>query len=407
MPDYQKELEFMKAALERMRLKVHIILPGDPLESLDSGFRSILGLREDYAHAAEFYVFCSKPRTIYKVLDQFMLSYIYFLLPEPLDSASIVIGPYLTDHPSREQIQERTDQMGIQNHFLPHTEDYYASIPVFTDPSIIMALVTALGDVMWGEDGYELSDVNYDQLTFLSGPVQEDSLIEQKSVLLQMQQMEERYAYENELMEVVSRGLTQRAEVMMANISNMNFRQRMADPLRNMKNYCIICNTLLRKAAEQGGVHPLYLDRMSGQYAASIENAASLNAGHSLIGDMVRSYCRLVRSHAVHRYSAIVQKTLTYIEANLSGDLSLRAIAGMHRVTPGYLSTLFHKETGRTLTDHINEERMKAALYLLKTTRMQIQSIAQRCGFNDPNYFSKLFRRCYGITPAQFRKDLL
>jgi len=406
MADFHRELEFMKKALERLRLKVQIMLPGDPLESLDSGLRSMLGIQEDYAHAAGFYALCSQERTIYKVLDQFTCSYIYLMLPEPLASASVIIGPYLTTNLSRGQVLEKAVQLGVQPQFLSQTEDYYASLPVFADSAAIMALVTALGDTMWGEEAYEITDVSYDQLAVLPGMVQEDSLIEQKSVLLQMKQMEERYAYENELMEVVSRGLTQRAEVMMSSVSNLNFQQRMGDPLRNMKNYCIICNTLLRKAAEQGGVHPLHLDRMSGQYAQSIENAATLDAGFSLIGDMIRSYCRLVRSHAIQHYSSIVQKTLTYIEANLSGDLSLHAIAEIHQVTPGYLSSLFHRETGQTLIDHINQQRMKAAVQLLKNTRLQIQHVAQLCGFSDPNYFTKLFRRIYGITPLQFRKEL-
>ncbi|MBQ2977339.1 MAG: helix-turn-helix transcriptional regulator [Clostridia bacterium] len=55
--------------------------------------------------------------------------------------------------------------------------------------------------------------------------------------------------------------------------------------------------------------------------------------------------------------------------------------------------------------DQINEMRMKNALHLLKTTRLQIQNIAQLCGIADPNYFTKLFKRFYGLTPAQFRKD--
>ena len=49
--------------------------------------------------------------------------------------------------------------------------------------------------------------------------------------------------------------------------------------------------------------------------------------------------------------------------------------------------------------------RMKNALHLLKTTRLQIQNIAQLCGIADPNYFTKLFKRFYGLTPTQFRKD--
>ncbi len=120
---------------------------------------------------------------------------------------------------------------------------------------------------------------------------------------------------------------------------------------------------------------------------------------------MIRAYCRLVRTHAAKPYSAIIQKTLTYIQANLTGNLSLTTLAGLMQVTPSYLSTLFHKETGRTLSEVITESRMKAALQLLKSTRSQIQSIAQLSGFSDPNYFCRQFKRLYGISPMQYRRE--
>lgn len=191
----------------------------------------------------------------------------------------------------------------------------------------------------------------------------------------------------------------------MSSVSQLNYQKRLADPLRNIKNYCIICNTLLRKAAERGGVHPLHLDRVSGHFARQIETTPTLDKSNHLIGDMIRAYCRLVRTHAGGHYSAVVQKTLTYIDANLSKELSLSGLAELMQITPGYLSSLFHRETGQTLAAHINAQRMKIALQLLGSTRLQVQNIAQLSGFSDPNYFSKQFKRHYGLTPLQYRRE--
>jgi len=188
-------------------------------------------------------------------------------------------------------------------------------------------------------------------------------------------------------------------------VSQLSYSQRLPDPLRNMKNYCIICNTLLRKAAQRGGVHPLHLDRISGEYARVIENTASLPEAQNLIGEMIRAYCRLVRTHTGKNLSAIVQKVQTYIESNLSGELSLSTLAKIIDVTPGYLSSAFRKETGQTLSDYILELRMKAALHLIRSTKLQVQTVAQMCGLPDPNYFTRLFKRFYGLTPGKLRKD--
>ena len=66
-----------------------------------------------------------------------------------------------------------------------------------------------------------------------------------------------------------------------------------------------------------------------------------------------------------------------------------------------YLSTLFKKETGITLTEFVNRSRIDQAIFLLNTTDMQIQSVAQNCGIPDVNYFTKLFKRMIGKTPKE------
>lgn len=94
-----------------------------------------------------------------------------------------------------------------------------------------------------------------------------------------------------------------------------------------------------------------------------------------------------------------MQKALIYIDANISGELNLRALAAMLEVTLGYLSTIFHRETDQTLTEYVTQQRMKVAFQLLQTTHLQMQTIAQICGMQDANYFTEVFKRCYHITP--------
>lgn len=404
---YQTELNFTIRALERMRLQVNLIRPGDSLKQLDYGLRAILGLDLlNYERLASEASVFARHGVIYKLMDQFLCNYIFFLLPGSSPLTTVVIGPYLTQDPSHGQLLETAEQLNIPMHLVARQSELFAALPIFSDPAPIFSLVSTLGESIWGgADSYEIEDINDSPHVSLPAAAGDPPYAEETDILLQMEQMEHRYAYENQLMEIVSKGMTQQAEIVMSHISQLNFQQRLADPLRNLKNYCIICNTLMRKAAEHGGVHPFHLDKISGRFARTIENSLTLDAAYSLISDMLRTYTRLVRTHANRRYSSLIHKTLAYIEANLSGDLSLPTLARIQLVTPAYLSALFHKETGHTLIDQINEMRMKNALHLLKTTRLQIQNIAQLCGIADPNYFTKLFKRFYGLTPAQFRKD--
>ncbi len=402
----QKELDFLTAVLKRMRLPVHLFGPDDSLETLDDGLRKFLGMEAEYAAALHFAAQDLRDRTIYTLVDQFMCNYIFLLLPGGHASSALIIGPYLTIDPTREMLLEQSERLALPMQRVDQLADYYASLPVFNNPSPIIALVSSFGEVLWGRaDAFDMVDMNYEQLSSLPQHISGDAPIVQEDILQQMQQMEERYAYEDELMEIVSRGLTNRAEVMMSSVSRLNYQPRHADPLRNMKNYCIICNTILRKAAQNGGVHPLYLDRMSSDFARTIENTPTLEACSALIGKMIRTYCRLVRTHADKHYSAIVDRTLAYISSNLSGDLSLTTLAGIMKVSPGYLSSIFHREKGETLTAYITASRMKAALQLLRSTHLQVQTIAQLCGYADPNYFARHFRKYYGITPLASRRE--
>lgn len=402
---YQRELDFTLSLLKRLRMPVHLVDAGVALSSYDGGLRSLIGMETDYESAARMGVHWSRERTVYKVLDQFRCHYVYFQLPRREKPTYVLLGPYLTEDPSSADLLEMAEGLGLSLSIMPQLADYYAALPVYHDPSAIIAVVSTLGESLWGSRGFDMVDINHDQLVSLPAAVSVASPIEQENILQRMQQMEERYGYENELMEIVSKGLTDRAEVIMSSVSSLNYQMRAADPLRNQKNYCIICNTLLRKAAQQGGVHPIHLDRMSGQFARAIENAATIEKCSTLIGEMIRAYCRLVRTRARNQYSVIIQKVMTYIDANLSGDLSLAALAGLLQVSPSYLSALFHRETGRTLASHIAETRMKAALQLLRTTQLQVQTIALLTGFSDPNYFGKRFRQFYGVTPLQYRYD--
>ena len=224
---------------------------------------------------------------------------------------------------------------------------------------------------------------------------------------LRMQLLEDRYASENRLMQDVSRGLTKQAEAALAESSLKDIEPRHPNSLRNFKNYCIILNTLLRKAAEQGAVHPINIDQLSSTFAHKIEHLHSPVAGKALMQEMVRKYCLLVKNHSMKGYSLLVQKVIARTEADLTADLSLKAHASYLNVNPSYLSTLFKKETGQTLTEFVNQKRIQHVILLLNSTNMQIQTVAQHCGIPDINYFTRMFKKQVGKTPSEYRQGVL
>ena len=116
--------------------------------------------------------------------------------------------------------------------------------------------------------------------------------------------------------------------------------------------------------------------------------------------------CLLVKNHSLSKYSNLIGKTITLIYYDLTADLSLNNIAQTLNVNPSYLSSLFRKECGCTLTDYVNNRRIEHAVSLLNTTDKQIQNIAFECGIQDTNYFIKLFKKYTGLTPTGYKEQI-
>ena len=137
----------------------------------------------------------------------------------------------------------------------------------------------------------------------------------------------------------------------------------------------------------------------------AIEQSATVEVLTGLMTEMFREYCGLVRSCATQQYSAQVQRVILYIDGNLTEELNLHTLAAAHNISAGYLSSLFRKETGTTLTDYVNQRRVARAAELLSTTKLQVQTVAQYSGFMDVQYFSRMFKRIVGMSPREYRSS--
>lgn len=102
----------------------------------------------------------------------------------------------------------------------------------------------------------------------------------------------------------------------------------------------------------------------------------------------------------------IVAKVKKIIAENLSvGNLQRDELAAMVHVSGGYLSKIFKKETGMTLTDYIIKKRISVAKQLLGKTSLPITDIAARVGISYSSYFTKLFKEQVGMTPQEYRQQ--
>jgi AraC-like DNA-binding protein len=393
------ELRLLRATLNKYRLQNFIV----PLKSVNF-FEGKLNIFGNYRikNRGSFESFFGKVKegTVYRYKDPFGCKYIYFIMPGENDFV-FLIGPFLTKAYTTEKVMEIAEKYSIDATSLSDIEDYLKSLPIVPESHYIFGMVEAYCELIWG-DSFSVFDMQLEESYVLPQRNEEE---EHTNTLFAYDFIEKRYSLESELMESVSKGQLHKAELLFSSIGDSSFEKRLSDPIRNLKNYCIIMNTLLRKAAQNGGVHPYYLDKQSGSFALKIENANSVAGIRELMGDMYRSYCMLVKKHATAKFSSPVAKTISIIDSDLSAPLSLSYLASTQGVSPSYLSSIFKKETGQTVTEHINSKRMEKAKGLLRSTHLQVQTVSQHCGILDVQYFTKLFKKYTGMTPLEYRKN--
>ena len=99
-----------------------------------------------------------------------------------------------------------------------------------------------------------------------------------------------------------------------------------------------------------------------------------------------------------------LSKSLRFIGANYGTDIKIKALANMEHLSVSRFNFLFKKQTGLSPTKYVIALRMSSAKDLLASTDIPIGQVGIMCGYNDPQFFSKIFKLYVGISPTAFRK---
>lgn len=121
----------------------------------------------------------------------------------------------------------------------------------------------------------------------------------------------------------------------------------------------------------------------------------------------IKRYLReiLSTSHAAldKRAVRIVRSAQTVIAEHIGEPVNVQLLAQLLRISPNYLSALFKSETGVRLTEYITNVKMQEAARLMRETGKNITEIAGILGYDNANYFSRLFKKHYGVNPSDYR----
>lgn len=336
------------------------------------------------------------PRTVYGISDRFLLYHVAIVVPEQDDI--LLLGPCLMETPDDRFIGQVLMKNQLSLSARESFHNFYKQWPVL-DQAVMHTLGRVIGRYLYRDE-----PLDHRYFHAWDYKLVQPSYVDDASRILEMKSLEQAYEKENALLDAVSRGQRQEAFKLLTDRSEkLQMRQYTPDSLRNTKDSCIAFHAKVQKAAEKGGVHPFHLENVGKEFCCQIEDASTIQEVRTISQNMLRRYIQLVRRMAVPQCSDIVRQAVKLIQLELSAPLSVTYLAESLNVHPDYLSRAFKRDMGVALTVYINKERIIRAIHYLTETKLPVRDIALYVGFEDVNYFSRVFKRYVECSPSQYR----
>ncbi|MDC0700642.1 helix-turn-helix domain-containing protein, partial [Blautia wexlerae] len=122
---------------------------------------------------------------------------------------------------------------------------------------------------------------------------------------------------------------------------------------------------------------------------------------------MIESCCKIsvqIKRERLDSTKLLARNAKLYIEEHyMDPEISVEMLCAHLHVSPAYFSTVFKRETEMSFVSYLTEVRLQQALNLLNTTDDKTYVIAGKVGYTEPNYFSYVFKKRFGVSPSKYR----
>ncbi|OMD79924.1 MULTISPECIES: AraC family transcriptional regulator [Paenibacillus] len=335
----------------------------------------------------------------------FLENYIILHLPsDNSNEGSIVIGPSLYAQPTEDSVVSLMRDHEVPLKFQEQWLNYYCSLTVlnkmrlYHTAMLLYSLVTGK-TLTLSELLLDSRILAYKQLP--SGSLDLDISYRRENTWLHHEPM-----LEKNLFHYVKKGNKTELLRVQASFSEESYGLlSKRSQLRNKKNLAISCITLATRAAIDGGLYWEISYTLSDFHIQHIEELKDIPAVDHAVLNALCDFADHVKESRMAKLSRTVALCQNYIFNHLYEELSLDRLAEVAGLNRSYLSLLFKKETGFTISDFIQLERIEEAKRLIEVPELSLSDIASRLHFNDQSYFTKVFKKYTGITPKQFRTN--
>ena len=178
------------------------------------------------------------------------------------------------------------------------------------------------------------------------------------------------------------------------------------DPLRNIRYLFIVNTGLATRYLIEAGMPQETIYSISDVYIQKADVAKSINEIKKLNKEVWTIFVETVKRYKKEsQYSKQILECLNYIDSHFNEKITLELLSDIVHMNPCYLSTLFKKETGKTLGTYLTDIRIKASEALLSRTDYNYSQISYSMGFCSQSHFTAFFHKHTGYTPKEYRNE--
>ena len=153
-----------------------------------------------------------------------------------------------------------------------------------------------------------------------------------------------------------------------------------------------------------GGGYTYYFDSRK-DYLNELMGSNDTGSLRSWYIDKLKNAVTSINKGATDHTHHLIKKAVDYIENNYSKDISLDDISQELNLSTYYFSKLFKEEKGENFIEFLTMTRIQKAKELMKDATRSIKEISSSCGYSDPNYFSRIFKKYTGLTPTEYKDN--